>query len=475
MENLFDNPTTLRNPTHFIGRRDKLERIFALIKRKQNIALVGARRIGKTSLMNCLCSPEIQRKFDVDGDGLLFLYFDLQRGSMKERVDFFDDILQVLREYGQNLGYRVEEGLAKDDEFDFLLDMFQESKLHPVLMLDTFDEIMQYQPVNANVFNFLRYEGGKGKISYIIASVESLWNILRRLLPTGLHISSPFHNIFGMVKLICFSDAEVQEYLRNTSEKGGLRFSDEEIAWVARLAGKHPFLLQQVASLLFEEKRIHGLEPGDFTQIRKEAQQNLFYYFEDCWLAMDSNERQLLIEDTLQFQKGGVPATQMSNEHPELCYSELFYDYLSAMRRLPVVSLVDLSVEEFKALLEHIEDTEELGASALTGIPFIAASIDQQRALSPAIRGKIVQKALLEALERLKGQGTRVDRARDWTDYNILYYRYFMRRHDLSQEGVAKKLSISSRQYYRLFPGAVERLWKALRDLDATASLLSDA
>jgi hypothetical protein len=31
MENLFDNPTTLREPKHFVGRRDELERTFGLI------------------------------------------------------------------------------------------------------------------------------------------------------------------------------------------------------------------------------------------------------------------------------------------------------------------------------------------------------------------------------------------------------------------------------------------------------------
>lgn len=39
--NLFDNPTTLRDPERFVGRRSELKRIFDLLKSKQSVALIG--------------------------------------------------------------------------------------------------------------------------------------------------------------------------------------------------------------------------------------------------------------------------------------------------------------------------------------------------------------------------------------------------------------------------------------------------
>src|SRR5258708_154813 len=67
MENPFDNPTTLRDPRHFVGRRYELERVFGLIKSRQNASLVGPRRIGKTSLLTYLRNPSIQQEFGFDG------------------------------------------------------------------------------------------------------------------------------------------------------------------------------------------------------------------------------------------------------------------------------------------------------------------------------------------------------------------------------------------------------------------------
>ncbi len=476
MENLFDNPTTLRDPAHFVGRQQTLKRIFSLVQNRQNVALVGGRRIGKTSLLNCLRSPEMQQKLNVDGtnkDGrkLLFLYFDLQRSSMKERVDFFSDILQVLREQIQQLGETLEEGLTKDDELDMLLNLFQEHNIYPVLIMDTFDDIAQYQFIDENLFNFLRYEGSRGKISYIIASVESLWEILGKLLPGGGLASSPFHNIFARIPLSGFEEAEVVEFLRDTSSAGGLPFSQEEIRWVSQLAGKHPFLLQQVATLLFEEKRIH--EPGsvNLEQVRKEAQQNLFYYFEDCWAAMDDEARQSVVRVAIQqSREKEVSAAQVDGNYPELCSSKLFCMYLADRGRLQV-DVSELPDDELKTILEHFEDRAWLGNCALIGIPSIAARIEQQKAKLPAARGKVVQDALREALKSLEGHGNRTDLASDWTDYNILYYRYFARQRRVSQKIIAKRVAMSQRQYYRIFSEVLHRFWKALRDLDVpTAS-----
>lgn len=457
MENPFDNPTTIRSPESFVGRNQLLERILGLIKNRQNASLVGPRRIGKTSLLTCLRDETIQKKFNFDGSGFAFLYLDLQRWSMKPRIDFLDDVIQVLKEQSQ--GYVGEETLAKDDEFSALLRKFAQRGLYPVLLIDTFDEIVRYETMDMSLFYLLRSHATSGGISFITASLESPSKLFRKLF-YGDFVGSPFFNIFSMIKLSTFYLKEARTLLTTFSERGGLPFNEQEVNWVLEMAGLHPFLLQQVAALLFQEKmaQVCGLEEISFLRIRKEALRNLHGYFEDCWTFLSDDERQRLYQEVQQRDS----LVCEDAEYPELSFSRLFQDYLHLTGEL----IDEISLEECKIILSQYGDLGALGESAIVKIPSIAARIREHNALSSISKGKIVQRVLREALESIGGHEQHSDVSRDWIDYNILYYRYFMFRHDLSQERIASRLCISPSQYYRLFPKAIERLWQALLAID---------
>ncbi|HEU5375713.1 MAG TPA: ATP-binding protein [Ktedonobacteraceae bacterium] len=461
MENPFDHPTTIRNPEYFVGREDELKRIIGLMKRRQNVSLVGPKRIGKTSLLNNLRQKTHPRERQSGESEFLFFYLDLQRSSMKTQVDLLDDVLSALREQSQE---HPAEEMEKDDEIRALLEEFQQRNLHPILMIDTFDEIVRYKQLDPSVFDFLRSQGLSGKMSYVIASVEEMGEIFRKLWPTNGMIS-PFYNIFGTVRLSSFSRAEAHWLLAHFSQREGLPFSEQEINWVLERAGQHPFLVQQVAALLFQAKQRHDMDEDCFSRVQKEAQQNLLSHFEDFWSEIDNEKRQRLLKEAQQKNRDGLM-------YPELSLSVLFRNYLQETGKLkaaPIVDIHDMDPEDFQEILDKVSDLNALGQSPLIGISCIAKQIEQEAATSTLARGRIVQKLLKEALENIGGQGKRSDEAGDWRYYNILYYRYFMLRHDMSQEGIARRLLLSSRQYYRLRPKAVERLWKALLALEGNS------
>lgn len=63
----------------FFGRKRTLEHIYALVEDKQNIALVGPRRIGKSSILSCMQFPEFQSRFtSLDFSTYVFIHIDLQ-------------------------------------------------------------------------------------------------------------------------------------------------------------------------------------------------------------------------------------------------------------------------------------------------------------------------------------------------------------------------------------------------------------
>lgn len=477
MDNPFDNPTTIRNPARFIGREAELERIFGRIKDGQNTKLFGPRRIGKTSLLNCLSNEAIQQRFRFDGSSFLFLYLDLQRFAMKTR-DLFEDMNLVLKQ--KSLEYREEEGIRKDDEFISLVSGFHQRGLHPVLIVDAFDEIAQYEQIDLSVFSFLRAECGSGRISCITASVQPLEDIFNKLNPKYSSMVSPFTNILGSIRLSPFKPSEAHTLLTRLSESEGLPFTPQEVRWIVEMAGYHPYLLQQVAAVLFEEKRARGLSENSFQFVKKEVQQNLYSHFEDCWNTLDNdgrlqlihfesrwsglskNERQRLVHEILEEARGEI-------FYPELSFSTLFYDHLRHTGELKAAPVIEIDLDEFKKILSAFNDLKALGESTLTRVPFIAAQIKQQGAISSMMKGRIVQESLKKALERMGGQEKRTDVARDWAYYNALYYRYFARQKFLTQEAIAQRLAMSTRHYYRLLSDAADRLWHTLQEMEEGA------
>lgn len=479
MENPFDNPTTIRDPERFIGREEQLERTFGLIKNRQNVSLVGPRRIGKTSLLTCLRDEMIQKKFQFDRSTFIFLYLDLQRFAMKTR-DFFDDINLALKHKSLEYG---EDGVEKDDEFISLLNGFQQRGLHPVLMVDTFDEIAQYEQVDMNVFSFLRAYGNSGQISYITASVQPLGDIFRKLAPTRSMVS-PFPNIFSTIRLLPFRPSEAHTLLTRLSGSEGLAFTNEEVEWVVEMAGYHPYLLQQVAAVLFEEKRARGSNENSFQFVRKEVQQNLYSHFEDCWNTLDDDERLQLIQfesrwnalgkdERLLLVHGIFGEGRGEIAYPELSFSTLFYDHLRHTGELEAAPVVDMSLDDFKKILGAFNDQKTLGESPLIRVPCIAAQIKQQGVTSSLQKGKIAQELLRQALESMSGQEKRSDVARDWAYYNALYYRYFARQKTMTQEAIAYRLGMSTRHYYRLLSEAADRLWHTLLEMEEGAKFES--
>lgn len=237
------------------------------------------------------------------------------------------------------------------------------------------------------------------------------------------------------------------------------------------MAGTHPFLLQNVAALFFEEKRTENAERVDYEHIQKEAQQNLASYFEDSWAMLDNAARQLVIESLVLAEKIARQDHWESRDSLELSNSELFRNYILSTQLLvipPARDIGEINTSALKEALKNLHNSEKLGKSFLTGIPLITARIEQQQARSPYTRGHIVQETLKEALERMKGQGERSDRAQDWLDYNILYYCYFIQKRQMSQGLIANRLGMSERQYYQLLFRAIERLGQMLLEMVMT-------
>src|SRR5260370_34511297 len=81
---MLDSPFTYGNPiskpSHFFGRQYEVGQVFSRLRNAEfeSSSLVGERRMGKTSLLNYLATPEIRLSYGLDPAKYIFIYADLQ-------------------------------------------------------------------------------------------------------------------------------------------------------------------------------------------------------------------------------------------------------------------------------------------------------------------------------------------------------------------------------------------------------------
>jgi hypothetical protein len=88
MTNPFFHRGAIRQAKDFHGRTSESREILGLLRNGQSVSLIGARRIGKSSLLIQLCRPEVRAEIGLDPARALFVIVDCQElgGSPAEEV-----------------------------------------------------------------------------------------------------------------------------------------------------------------------------------------------------------------------------------------------------------------------------------------------------------------------------------------------------------------------------------------------------
>lgn len=237
----FNMGTPVSHPACFFGRTRELSRCFGLLKRHplQNIAIIGQRRSGKTSLLKqlaCLTTvPPEQLRPQQKSDWLphpeqyRWIFVDFQDARLTTREG-------VLRYLAKALGIATE---------IYSLDTFMESvsdSLHrpTVILLDEIGVGLQRCPDLDDVFweslRSLATNQAGGNLAFVLASHEAPMQMAYH---TG-H-SSPFFNIFGYTTTL---GALGEDDARALIASSPIPFSREDTAWILKHSGGWPFLVQ---------------------------------------------------------------------------------------------------------------------------------------------------------------------------------------------------------------------------------------
>jgi len=314
------------------------------------------------------------------------------------------------------------------------------------LLLDSFDNVTLNKHFGPEFFSFLRAQAALGKVSYVTASRAPLYEISHRSF-----VDSPFFNIFYTYTLGALTHEEAQELVRVPAQKAGMPFADTEVEWVLDMAGRHPFFIQRVCDVLFEEKLQSDHGEVDMLAVRNQVYKDLFPHFLDAWERLSEVQQITLLDEAHQIR-----------ELPELSESAFFRQFVHDNH---VTKMFQMTADELEYSLAEINDFRALGETNLRLMNIVSKSLRRGTVpltvtASVAVeRGIAIREILDKALERLRGSGVRTDSAPEWRLYNTLYYRYFDKKHHMTNEQIAARLGFTStRQYYRERSRAIEAL-----------------
>lgn len=291
-------------PSHFIGREREVQIVFDQITSHAlgSIAICGDRRIGKTSLLQYVCHPEILQKWGLPQDKYLFLFLDSQSISEFTPSRFWRRLLTLLlREKKGNLPPEMIEGILARKEightdFEIVLDEISRRGQVLVLLLDEFEWVIRTaddnEPITRDFLSALRALMNRTPKALVL--VVATCRELHELCHPIKFIGSPFDNEFTFRRLRPFTRREIDQLLDNALEGTGIEFTPKERDYICSLAGTHPFLIQLAGSTLLEF-RMQGLETAPNSEfIRTEFEELARYHLSQLWENCSREEQMLL-------------------------------------------------------------------------------------------------------------------------------------------------------------------------------------
>ena len=253
----FGNP--IRDPARFYGRSEDIRQIVNRLRSSahESTSVVGERRIGKTSLLKHLDTPEVARELGLPPEEFCMIYIDFQGLTDITPQRFWQRVLRKMERSicVPDLIPEIKE-LREQEDFDLfdLEDLFEvitDSGLTIVLLLDEFEYVTQNPNFGSDFFGGLRALAIHQNMPLVTATRRELIDLCHSEELKG----SPFFNIFANVVLRPFSRDEVIEMLDGYLSGSEMSISDKEKEVIIRLGGGYPFFVQIAGHYLIEAKQ----------------------------------------------------------------------------------------------------------------------------------------------------------------------------------------------------------------------------
>ena len=267
LRNPFYHRQAITDPRWFFGRGALVRSLFEMIDSGQSCAVVGERRIGKSSLLAYLADPAVQSSHGLDPERTIPAVLDFLALHTCSPEDLWLEILESLELGAEDpKAQRLLEKALQRSELNFsgfrrVMRKLKRGGFRVVLLCDEFELAVQNPQFDGQFFGALRSLAGGEGVVFITASRSSLLELgqYRDESVRQKVLGSPFFNIFAEFMVGPFKDYEVAELLAGSLEETPIRLSRDDVVFLERIAGFHPYFLQLSAYHLFEALRQAGL------------------------------------------------------------------------------------------------------------------------------------------------------------------------------------------------------------------------
>ena len=305
LRNPFYSRQRISNPDSFFGREREIESLYSALITHQCRAIVGERKLGKSSLLTAAARPETLTRYGLDPSRILFLYLDLEGLSSARREDFWVEVLDALSlhlpadsPWQAPLARLLDGGEMRFTAVRRLLRRVRDAGLDLVLALDEFEGLARNSNFEPDFYGELRSLAGELGVVYFTASKRGLYELTYHHSDT---LSSPFFNIFSEIPLGLMPELEARGLLTTLSRQGeGPGFCEEEVDVALELAGPHPFFLQIAGFHLYElPGRGQPQAPEAYERVARRFTAEAEDHYRYLWSQLSDEERQALLSPNM--------------------------------------------------------------------------------------------------------------------------------------------------------------------------------
>jgi len=303
-QNPFIHRGALKSSRHFWGRSSELNKIYSCLldseEEPQSVALLGQRRIGKSSLLYRIFKKELaDEMYSEQLANTITVMISMQSLVTSLNASFFervlDDIKMVSTEY-ETLVNEIRLQMDNDQERSFgqLLRKLTQKGVLVIILIDEFEAASNNSSFDLNFFEKLRAFMQERRLAFVLSFQTEISNLWDGALINSPN-SSPFFNLFQHFTLREFTENEAVVYLQQyCNPDSRCSFSPEEIAIIRKFGGGHPYFINIAAYHLFENKISDSQSPLCTVSDEIENDPAVHLAYKYYWKTLTAEHRKLL-------------------------------------------------------------------------------------------------------------------------------------------------------------------------------------